>query len=674
MTDTLILYIDYDFIYPVVASGHGEYERFEHPDRAQRDFRLWLYFETDTAASRVTWAKRARAPFLSGNPACEGDIFHLFGSNKKDRAAALLSDSGLVSTLKSFYCAGGSRSETDIPTAYIFAGNIPEAARRDFIAYMQSRSFATLSYSVTLEKLASTLEINDAKFGDKLLTYTSSGSDLIASCFVFDSPEYMLTDHPTVMHRLGYNPLREALVNYVVNKIDSKQHFLTSQERLQAEIEYQKQNVDEWLRDIDLDDSVSTIAFRYNNRANEYQVSVESDLLKNKQNEFIEHLLSEMNTFRNRAARSSESPVSKIILIGEMFADEGFRNRVAVSVGRGAKVSYLPPVDFAPVLASYCLLYPQLRESLKDFERIARISDDKVSGTAKFIDNADKLRSIADMATEISVLFGHQAETLSREIDASTVGVEEMLKISNFNAAEEALSRVRLPENDSSLSARYNAFCTVLTQSRDLLGNPNAQGIARAIAEASAQINSHLENINAQLKRVDLLKSEIARLRTAWPEYQRLMNEFGSASVIRKQEIIEEIKSKSLTREPLPVTGLTAPFLAKIEAAVNKTGGFLGFGGKKTLAVSISTAEGYTTECKTVVLVQDAPLVTIRPSNIRATIDVGFTGKKILEPIPLPLEGNSSAKRIYIYLKPAPDQAIGINDPFMTVKSIEVEI
>lgn len=188
MTPILILYIDSDFIYPVVASDRGAYERYEHPDRSLRDFRLWLYFEQDLASGRVAWSKRARAGYFSGNPSCQGDVFAMFGTPKKAHAVKMLADSGLVSALKAMYSAGGQRSETDIPTAYVFAGNIPEAARKDFIEYMQARSFATLSYTVSLENLAAAVLAPNAKFGDKLLTFASSGNDLVASNFIFDAP------------------------------------------------------------------------------------------------------------------------------------------------------------------------------------------------------------------------------------------------------------------------------------------------------------------------------------------------------------------------------------------------------------------------------------------------------------------------------------------------------
>jgi len=674
MTDILILYIDSDFIYPVVADGHGAYERYEHPDRQQRDFRLWLYFEQDLASSRLTWTKRARAGFHSGNPACQGGLFSMFGSDKKAEAKRLLSDSGMISDLKSLYSGGGRRPETDIPTAYVFAANIAENARKEFIAYMQSRSFATLSFTVSIESLSAAIFAPNAKYGDKLLAFASSGSDLIGSSFIYDSPEYMLSEKPQVMHNLGYNPVREALVHYVINKIENRQHFLTSEEAFRSELEYQKQFVDEWLRDIDLSDSVSTIAFRYNNRNNEYLVSVETDLLKNKLNEFVERLLQEMNSFRNRAARSSESPINTVLLIGDMFDDEDFRSRVTASVGRGADVRHLPVKDFATVLSAYPALYPQLREELNEFERLARSTEDKVSDTKQFIDNADTLRSIADEASELAVLYADLADSLTRKMDDVLDKAEGLLAQSNFNGSEEYLDNARIPDGDNRLFAQEANLNIRVQANRNLLSNENAKGIAEQINASLARIASLRAEIDRQMNRAEELRAEISRLREAWPEYQRLLSEFEDADVTRKRAIVDEIKNRKLTREPLPATGLTMPFLARIEASVSKSGGFLGFGAKKSLNVSVLTAEGYHSECKTVVLVQDRPLVNIQSANIRATIDAGFTGRRDLEPIPLPLDGNASAQRLYIYLVPAPDQAININDTYMTVPSVQIDL
>lgn len=672
MTDILILYLDSDFIYPVVADGHGAYERYEHPDRAQRDFRLWLYFENDLASSRVTWTKRARAGFFSGNPVCRGGVFSMFGSDKRAEAERLLSDSGLITDLKAMYSAGGKRPETDIPTVYVFASNIAENARKELIAYMQRRSFATISFTVSIESLSAAVLAPDARFGDKLLAFASSGNDLIGSSFIHDT-EYMLAETPCVMSDLGYNPVREALVHYVLNKIEGRHHFLVSKQEFNAELEHQKQFVDDWLRDINLNDAVSTIAFRYNNRGNEYLVQVESDMLKNRLNEFVERLLQEMNSYRNRAARSLESPVNTVVLIGDMFDDKDFRNRVATSVGRGAEVRYLPVNDFASVLNAYPALYPQLRQKLNEFERIARRAEDKTSGVQQFINNADTLRSIADEASELAGSYDSLAHSLSQEMDDALTKAEELLAQSNFNGAEECLNSARIPEGNSP-DAQAESLNKRVQDNRHLLSNENAEGIAELINASLAQIAFLRTEIKQQLSRADDLRAEISRLRDAWPEYQRLLAEFEVADVIRKRNIVDDIKRRKLTREPLPATGLTMPFLARIEASVSESGGFLGFFVKKSLKVSVLTAEGYRAECKTVVLVQDRPLVSILPGNVRATIEAGFTGRRNLDPIPLPLDGNSSARCLYIYLVPAPDEAINFNDPYMTVPAVTLDI
>lgn len=673
MTDLLILYIDSDFIYPVVASGHGAYEKYEHPDRAQRDFRLWLYFEADQAAGRVSWTKRARSEFFSGNPACRGSLFSLFGTPRKAEAEKLLTDSGLVSDLKAFFSAGGTRPETDIPTAYVFAGNISEAARRDFMAYMQSRSFATVSYSKSLEELAAATLVRGPKYGDKLVTYASSGRDLVESSFIFETTAFLLAEKPEVKANLGYNPLREAIVQYVVDKIERNQHFLVSDEERRAEIEYQKQNVDSWLRDIDLSEPASGIPFRYKGRANEYQVTVESDMLKNEQNRFVENLMQEMNSFRNRVARSSENPVSNIILIGDMFADEDFRSRVASSVGRGAGVSYLPALDYADVLAAYPVLFPALREKLADFEKVNRGNEDKITKVGQFIEKSEQLRGIDEEASDLVRCFGEFTNLLTDQLDTALAGVDRMLAESNFNGAEEALSHAALPQTDSPLFARERNLGVTVSQNNSLLSNPNAKSISDCIHSSLDEIARWRTSLDEQLNRASALRDEIARLRQVYPEYRKLMDEFESADVTRKREIVDEIKNRRLTREPLPSTGLTMPFLARIEASVKKSGGFLGFGAKKTLSVAVLTSEGYSTECKTVLLVQDSPLVTIKPANVRATIEIGFTGRRDIGPISLPLDGKE-AKRLYIYLKPALDQAISIGDPLMAVKSVEIDI
>ncbi len=249
-----------------------------------------------------------------------------------------------------------------------------------------------------------------------------------------------------------------------------------------------------------------------------------------------------------------------------------------------------------------------------------------------------------------------------------------MLAASNFNAAEEALRKADIPTVDSPLFRREAALQSAIARNQSNLKNENAKGIALRIALSLEQIALYDQAGEEQLSRAADLESEIERLRLAWPEYQRLMQEFEHADVTRKRAIVDEIASRRLTRAPLPLTGLRAPFLAEIQAEVVTTGKFLGlFGGKKTLKGAVLMAPGYKSECKTVLLVQDSPFITIIPSNIRKTIEADTQGRVEFE-IPLPLDGKTSARRLYINLKPAPDQAISPNDNNMAVTGVTVEI
>lgn len=679
MTEILILYIDSDFIYPVVTDGHGVCEKYEHPDRRFRDFRLWLYFEQDMANGRLTPLKRARSGYYAGNPAFSGDVFSLLDAKDKpsvEKARRLLADSGVVSQLKEMYSRSGMRSEMNIPTVYVFAGNITQKARKEFIDFMEGNSFTTLSFSVPLESIAANTLFKGASFGDMLLSYTGSGNDMIGSNYIFDSKEFLLSSPPEVFKDFGYNPVREALVHYVVNKIESKYHFLVGDEAKRIEIEHQKQNVDQWLRDINLNNSTSTIAFKYKNFDSEYQVQIDTELFKNEMNRFVEVQLRQMNEFRNRSTSSigqKESRVKQVLLLGDMFADEGFRSRVAASVGRDAEVKYIPADGFDALLCLYPVLYPELQENLKDFERVSRKTDDRTAATSRFIGVAGVLSAIAEESSALAAGFKALASTLKRDMDVALAEVEKMLEASNFNGAEEALAQAVIPSGDSPLSARFSALEQAVSRNREHLSNPNAKVITAAINESLDQIRLHRQEIADQCQRGASMSAEIVRLSDAWPEYNRLMEEFESAEVTRKRAIVDEITSRRLTRAPLPLTGLRAPFLAELKAEVVTTGKILGlFGGKKTLKVSVLLAPGYVTECKTVVLVQSEPLVTIKPSNIRRTIVAG-TREKVDFEVPLPLDGKAS-KKVYVYLKPAPDQAISPNDEHIGVKHLDIEI
>ncbi len=671
----LILYCDSDFIVPVVDKGDGYYEVF----RGTADGCLWLYFYTPADNSALEYGRSFKAAFNNGRPGYLGDIWAAIDSDSRYSTpvldslpyTTLLDNSGIIRALRDFYSSGGIRREVDIPTVYVFAGNISDCARKRFIAHMQEQSFATVNYSLGVEALALAYvgrmrpELR-AEFGQKVVFFEASGGDMMMRCYACDGSVFLPLDDDCTLSGMGSNPLRAALVKIVLSIMQRTHNFLREDD-IPRETAYQMQFVDEWLRQ--RRDPNFGITFHYSSDPDtRYPCVVDNTQLNAIRDTAVAETVRRMATYRNSVARND---MLQCVLLGEAFDDEDFVRRCINNMGSNQLVTVITPDKMPELLSLYStVVAPNASENLTDFDKIRNVESQARRAIGAWISNAERIRALAASTADIAKRLSEDAERFSREVAKAVDTVGRILAQpgGKFDEAREQWKRncpTRNPLED--YAAEIGAYRTELDACRSIFAETDKFEGARAIIERIIQdvrtINDVCKNCANDDTAYKAICDAIDDYEHKYPRYCELLKQFkreGNVSV--KRRLVQQIEDEKLTCEELPVVELAELIPVRLTASVEKVKTGL-FRSKKVLKVKAELPGGGTLPCNSVLLIQDRPLASIQDKYIRAEYDKGEEGPFEFS-ADLPLPQCDGVSRLRVYFKPHPDEAIGINNAF----------
>lgn len=671
----LILFFNQDYIIPVVDKGDGAYDGFH----GSGDGRLWLYFYVPADSSRLEASQSNKSMVLCKRPGYIGHFWDGVVDGRKYSTTtvsdlpylSLLDNSGIIERLRRFYAEPG-RPEVSIPTVYIFARNIPEAARKAVIAHMEDKSFATQSFSVTPEDLTIgymryTRPELKPEFGQKIVFCESSGSDLLMGCYAYDGQQFLPTDDELSLGGLGENPLRRSLAQIVLSTMQRSHNFLREDE-IERELEYQMQFVDNWLEK--RHDPTFGIQFHYSRDTSVvYPCIVDNTVLKSRQEQAISELVQKIVHYRDRVARHD---MLQCVLSGEAFSDNEFVRRVTDNIGNRQLVSVITPDRMPDVLARYSVMYGDMSERLENFDNIANIRRQARKAIAAWIRSAERIRALDSTVRRLADTLESRfkpAEEACRRTD-SAVRRHLAAKGGKFDDARRALTDGR-PQNDAMADymIELRRCRGEIDECRALFEETGKFEGARRIIDNILSGANRLGEIEARFAALDKAYAELGatidRYEEVYPEYCTLIKQFErERNVNVRKKIIREITERDLTPCELPVVELDELVPVKLSATVEKikTGWF---GKKFVLHVTASLPDGVALPCRAVLLVQDKPLVRIDEAYIVGEYDKGDTGPFTYDH-ELPLAACKNASKLNVYFVPHPEETIGINNAFIT--------
>jgi len=659
----------------VVDKGDGYYEVF----RGTADGCLWLYFYTPSDNSAMEYGRSFKAAYNSGRPGYLGDIWAAIDSDSRYSTPVLdslpyitlLDNSGIIRALREFYSAGGSRKEVNIPTAYVFAGNISDCARKRFIAHMQEQSFATVSYSLGVEALALAYvgrmrpELR-AEFGQKVVFFEASGGDMMMRCYAYDGNVFLPLDDDRTLSGMGSNPLRATLVKIVLSIMQRTHNFLREDD-MPRETAYQMQFVDGWLRQ--RRDPNFGITFHYSSDPDtRYPCVVDNTQLNAIRDTAVAEIVRQMATYRNSVARND---MLQCVLLGEAFDDEDFVRRCINNIGNNQLVTVITPDKMPELLSLYStVVAPNTSENLADFDNIRNAESQARRAIGAWISNAERIRALAASAADITKRLSEDADRFSREVAKVSNAVDRIMAqpSGKFDEAREQWKQNCPGHNPlEDYAAEIGAFRIELDACRSIFAETDKFEGARAIVERISQDMHTINDVWKKCEHDDEAYKTIGEViddyEQKYPRYCELLKQFrreGNMSV--KRRLVQQIKDEKLTFEELPVVELAQLIPVRLTASVEKVKIAL-FRSKKVLKVKIELPGGGKLPCNSVLMIQDRPLASIQDKYIRGEYDKGEEGPFEFS-ADLPLPQCNGVSRLRIYFKPHPDEAIGINNAF----------
>lgn len=682
----LVLYVDNDFIIPIIGNYGGNVEKFTGTD----DGRLWLYFKVSRdSSSTYEFGKNYKSGYLSNLQGYLGDLWNKLdkgekysksgaGSDLSVDYTAILDFSGIINSLTQFFSTNNNGQSTDIPTVYVFANNIPKNAKKLFMGYMESKGFITENYSQIIEDLCAKYyrrTCSGIEFGQKVLSFHNSGDDILMSCMVFDGNDFQYSENK-VLEKAGEDPIRIKLAQYVVDKLNYNK-VLRNDNELTNEVNYQKQFVDEWLQQRTLQgtDVFYIKGHLSKEQDKDIQVSIDNRQLEAYKDEQINNTIINLKEFHNRVVTND---LIHILLIGDAFVDDDFRGKINGNMGRNSTYfSY--DHDIKDILALYFTL-PEKKETLASFDKIEKQTKQRQESVKLWIGESEKIRLLEGDAKSLHERFLNVNTVFANAFKKASINAEKKLrgdrdnniKGSNFDDARECLNAIHNEqENVKALLSNVENMLIRIAGMEQTFNRVEAFEGAKRIKDSVDMVRYELQQLKDSYAIVceEIGKANVIidHLEESYPIYKQKLKEFERETNISvRKRILKEIEEGGLTMEELPVVELTEELEVKItaELEVKKSGGFLGFGAsiKKSLKVCVEILKDASLPCRGVVIIQGKPLVKIDRTICRAyDIERGGRGIIFNETIELPLVECKDASTLYVYFKPHEDESLNMN-------------
>ncbi len=440
--DRLILYIDPEFILPVVTAAGGTYYEFTGSD----DHCLWTYFHRDDNAGRISFGQSYRRNYYE--QLAEQNYYGDIWSKITDPEACfefngvrsgyinLLGSAGIIRELTTFYYSAGGGREGDIATVLIFSEAIPDGARKEFMRYLGEMGFTVESYSVPLRELAITNFTEQTGLQphphNKVLVMQSTGGDIYISHLVCDGEKYFSSTEQTRLEGMGDDPLRKILVETVVEQLNRDTRFLNTKEEKQKEYIYQSTFVEGWINSFhSCKRSVLHLegVALHKAKGNVKSLDIQMDAIKAAVADRIYVVGKEAAGYKNAHIPTG---YSGLVLLGDAFSHEAFAEKIGQAVGNSKLLDKYPRQAIPRILKDFPRhRAASVRESPADYDDVMKSRQEEIATVDRWIKEGDRIKGIE-----------YKLETIRKKLS----DLEDDIS-SKVNSAESCLSSHLFPRS-----------------------------------------------------------------------------------------------------------------------------------------------------------------------------------------------------------------------------------
>lgn len=669
MAKYLQLYLDTDFIIPIGVGDSGNFSKYIDQQASRR---LWLYFSRQTGTGGTFESTETnKANFEAGREGFFGDFWKHIEKNDKVpgetfRYIDLLDLSHIVTKLREW---SNATLFTETPEIVLnFSSVIPMKARRVFAEYIQEKLGGIRSYSVEMNDLLSAKtaydnQTMDPSFGDQLLIIQSAGNDILLSVQTWCGDQFMQGDDPVRLKKKGSEFLKEALAKMVVD-VNEQHYQMLLPEQKEREYAFQKQFAERWLSERRGDEDFWVDNFYYSKNPSKIYppIQVDGKRLNLIEKEAIRNTIAEISKFYR------ENIVNKhlhTVLVGDVFKEEIFLKDCVSVTSSDGKYTFFNDNAVQEALGRYNVKYPTFKEELRNLERNFMDKANERARIRTYVHNAEVIGGIRDaVTTAVRKMKTSVEAVIDRNADLNATWDTYMRK-SKFDEASDIIGRMSTSDDLAVKKAEAIEVLKKIERSNSMLIELQQLNDVQPIIEAIRNGEKELRELNTkadELRNLPLtLTDTVRKYRDLYPRYKELKRQFESEPTLTgRKNIVEEMKN--LTMEEMPVTDIE-PVTGSISVTTEKSGGFLGFGGKSTIKIKVTV--DHPLPCRAVLVV--CPKVINRIPEDRygvysIDVDKGSEGNVInINETPETLMSKKGAKSIFVKFWPHEDDKIPIN-------------
>lgn len=632
----LQLYLDTDYILPVAVGADGNLVKYQQDDR-----RLWLYFLKSGSNDSYGSGKAIKANFEANIQGSYGNFWEKLETGELVGAelfpyVELLEIGGHLDKLRT-WCKAILSSPTP-PVVLNFAATIGMKARKVFADYLTKKGFSIIGYSTEINELVAEKVVYDhhstltPAFGDQLLIVQSAGSKLLLSTLTWGGDAFMQGEKSTELEKQGEDFRRRELATMVIDKMEQSNGRLTTEAEREAEIAFQMQFADEWYKSR-IDSNIRIRGFYYMRYPDDVQPSITVDA-----NQLELRVEANSRTTTEAIQKYYKKNIVKshlyTVFFGDVFCDgengeNPFRKRCVDVTDSLGKYAFFSDNALQEAMGRYYYSHGDLQESVEELESRYLKMEDERERIRKYVRNAETLGglrdTIEDSSAEMRKAIDNVKSRTTRIEDSWTAYMQQ----SKFDAAEAILSE--MSSDDALTMAKSHLYDSLvkieasnsLLEDLKQLNEIHVKEIVEKIFLGYNQLQELQTEANDLEIRPKELKDRTQHYREAYGTYLEIKRRLDKEqSMGGKKRVLEELKDKDLTMEPLPEVNVK-PVNAEFICSIESSGGGLFKKKKYSLNVTLQVKDGDVLPFPCVIMIANSNKVTLDRNDWCADVNAG---------------------------------------------------
>lgn len=424
---SLALYIDKWYIVGAVNTD-GITRLVNLPNHEDR---IWLYFYEDVANDEISYGKGFQSKFRNNENHYYGDVFSLITQSSAKYTMFKRSQPmrGIFKSSKIFDDLRKDMDEDgDIITYVSFSKDISLASRLLFLEELKAEKFDVKESVARIGHLA--LEYASKKSGyveDGYYLVLNACNENLHYTLYQKTDDLFNREKEDVLTGMGTDVRSRALIEYVVDNINEREHFLKSGDERESEYLRMNQYVDDWL--VRLSTAKGHIPIQLTNVTfsrdpyKDYSVLVRKVKIDERTEKIVKDIINVIVRFVKDAEVSHEK-LRGILFLGNTFTNVQFKKELASYYNLdNSKMVGFKDTDLSTLVSAYTFIDLEqfsatkntMRGNAEAELRRIQIAEEEADAIKRAQEEADAVATIEREATEAERKF---KDAMDRGYDA----------------------------------------------------------------------------------------------------------------------------------------------------------------------------------------------------------------------------------------------------------------